>query len=212
MLRKVFIIAVLLTGLDPLLYGQPLVFSPTTLPDGLYGSGYANQTLTVTGGMAPYTFSVTSGMLPPGISLSPNGNISGMPTAAGSYSFTVTAVDNSPTPGPYTGAQAYTLNIDQAVLTISTNNANMPYGGTLPTLQVSYSGFVNGDNSSSLTTPPTISTTASSSPVGSYPITPSGASDPNYTISYVAGTLTINPVALTITASDANMTYGGALP
>ncbi len=210
--KKTVIFTALLIGLGKLLYGQPLVFSPTTIPDGLYGSGYANQTLTVTGGTAPYSFAVSAGNLPPGMSLSPNGNISGNPTAAGTYSFTVTAQDNSPSPGPYSGSQDYTLVVDQAVLTITANNANMPYGGTLPTLQVAYNGFVNGDNPSSLTPQPTISTTAASSPVGSYPITPSGASDPNYTFSYVAGTLTINPVPLTITANDASMTYGGVVP
>jgi autotransporter-associated beta strand protein len=74
----------------------------------------------------------------------------------------------------------------------------MVYGGTLPTLTASYSGFVNGDTSASLTTPPTLSTTATSaSPVGSYKIDASGAVDPNYNISYVAGTLTIGLATLT---------------
>src|ERR1700677_3274235 len=130
MLRKVFIIALLLTGLDTVVYGQPLVFSPTTLPDGLYGSAYASQTLTVTGGTPPYSFSVSSGALPPGITLSPGGTFSGTPIAAGAYSFTITALDNSPSPGPYTGPQPYTLTIDQATLTITASNANMTYGGT----------------------------------------------------------------------------------
>jgi hypothetical protein len=213
MLKKVFIIAVLLTGLDTLLYGQPLVFSPPTLPDGLYGSAYASQTLTVTGGMAPYSFSVTSGALPPGISLSPGGMLSGNPTAAGAYSFTVTAQDNSPSPGPYTGAQAYTLTIDQAPLTITAGNASMTYGGTVPSLSVSYTGFVNGDNASSLTTQPTVSTTATpASPAGTYPITASGAVDPNYTITYQAGTMTVGKAPLTVTADNQAMPLGGPLP
>ena len=51
---------------------------------------------------------------------------------------------------------------------------------------------MNGDTSASLTTPPTLSTTASAgSPAGTYPITASGASSPNYTITYVPGTLTV---------------------
>ncbi len=37
--------------------------------------------------------------------------------------------------------------------------------------------------------------------------------DPNYApISYTAGTLTINPAALSVTANDASMTYGGTYP
>ena len=65
-------------------------------------------------------------------------------------------------------------------------------GSENPELTVSYSGFVNGENASSLTTQPTISTTAlTDSPVGTYPITASGAASSNYEITYVAGTLTV---------------------
>src|ERR1700722_19522196 len=130
--KKIFIFIALLTGLSNLLYGQPpppFVFSPTTIPDGQYGSVYANQTLTVTGGMAPYIFSVSTGSLPPGMSLSTDGTISGTPTATGPYSFTVSAQDNSPAPGPYSNSQPYTLVVDQATLTVTAGNANMTYGG-----------------------------------------------------------------------------------
>jgi hypothetical protein len=51
---------------------------------------------------------------------------------------------------------------------------------------------VNNDTEASLTTPPTVTTTATSaSPVGSYPITVSGAVSSNYEITYVNGTLTV---------------------
>jgi hypothetical protein len=214
MLKKVFIIAVLLTGLDTMLYGQPLAISPPTLPDGLYGSAYGNQMLSATGGMPPYTFSVTSGALPPGISLSPGGMLSGTPTAAGAYNFTVTAQDNSPSPpGPNTGSQAYTLTIDQAALTVTAGNASMVYGGAVPSLGVTYTGFVNSDNASSLTTQPTVSTTATSaSSAGNYPITAAGAVDANYTITYQPGTLTVGKAPLTVTADNQSMPLGGPLP
>jgi hypothetical protein len=103
--------------------------------------------------------------------------------------------------------------IQKATLTITANNAGMTYGGTVPSLSASYIGFVNGDNSSSLTTQPTVTTTASSaSPAGTYPITASGATDPNYTITYVAGTLTVGKAALTVTADNKDMPLGGPLP
>src|SRR6202012_160699 len=106
---------------------------------------------------------------------------------------------------------AGTLTVGPAALTITANDASMSYGGALPTLGVTYSGFVNGNTS--LATPPTVSTTATpASPVGTYPVTASGAADPNYTITYVPGVLTIGPAALTLTASNASMTYGGAVP
>jgi hypothetical protein len=76
----------------------------------------------------------------------------------------------------------------------------MTYGGTMPTLTASYSGFVNGDTSSSLTTAPTVTTTAtayngtagSGSGAGTYATAASGAVDSNYNISYVGGLLTID--------------------
>ena len=47
-------------------------------------------------------------------------------------------------------------------------------------------------DASSLTSPVVLSTSASAaSDAGTYPITPSGAASANYTISFVAGTLTV---------------------
>ena len=45
-----------------------------------------------------------------------------------------------------------------------------------------------------------------------YAITASGAVDPDYTISYVGGTLTVTPAPLTITANNQTKVYGAALP
>ena len=50
------------------------------------------------------------------------------------------------------------------------------------------------------------------SQVGDYAINASGAVDPNYTISYVPGTLQVSPAPLTITANDATKVYGGRVP
>ena len=84
----------------------------------------------------------------------------------------------------------------------------------MPTLTASYTGFVNGDTSASLTTQPTLTTTATASSHvrQPYAITASGAVDADYTISYVAGTLTVTPAALTITANNQTKVYGAALP
>ena len=100
-------------------------------------------------------------------------------------------------------------------MTITADNQTKVYGAALPTLTASYSGFVNGDTAASLTTPPTLSTTATASShvAGSpYAITASGAVDPDYTISYAAGTLTVTPAPLTITANNQTKVYGAALP
>jgi subtilisin-like proprotein convertase family protein len=104
-----------------------------------------------------------------------------------------------------------TLTVTAAPLTITANNASKVYGAALPTFTASYSGFVNGDTAGSLTTPVTLSTTATaSSPVGAYTITASGAMDANYSIGYVAGTLTISQSAtMGLVASSANPALPG---
>jgi large repetitive protein len=45
------------------------------------------------GGKPPYTWTLVSGALPPGLSLSSNGRISGTPTTAGSYSYSLKLTD-----------------------------------------------------------------------------------------------------------------------
>lgn len=106
-----------------------------------------------------------------------------------------------------------TLTVNPAALTITAVDKTKVYGASLPALTASYSGFVNGDDSSSLDTPVSLSTTATgSSPVGTYTITATNAADANYTISFVSGTLTVTPAALTITAVDKTKLFGQALP
>ena len=105
------------------------------------------------------------------------------------------------------------LNVSPAPLTVTANNLSKVYGAALPTLTASYWGFVNGDTAASLTTAPTLSTTATAaSQVSNYTITAGGAADPNYTISYVSGTLTVTPAPLTITANNPSKLYGATLP
>ena len=76
------------------------------------------------------------------------------------------------------------LAVTPAPLTVTANNQTKVYGAALPTLTASYTGFDNGDTSASLTTQPTLSTTATAAShvAGSpYVVTASGAVDSNYT-------------------------------
>lgn len=61
------------------------------LPEGGSGSSYA-QTFSAAGGVPPYTWSST-GTLPPGVTLGQDGLLSGIPTAGGTFNFTVKATD-----------------------------------------------------------------------------------------------------------------------
>ena len=73
---------------------SPLSVSTTSLPNSTQSVPYS-QTLTASGGTAPYGWALMSGFLPPGLSLSPGGQISGTPTSTGTYSFTVRVTDSS---------------------------------------------------------------------------------------------------------------------
>jgi hypothetical protein len=91
------------------------------------------------------------------------------------------------------GASVF-INVLAKSLVITANNQVMNWGGRLPTLTVSYAGFVNGDTAGSLLTAPTVSTSLSSaSPAGIYTnaINAAGASDPDYEITYIPGTMTV---------------------
>ena len=48
--------------------------------------------------------------------------------------------------------------------------------------------------------------------MGTYTITPSGLTSSNYSVAFVAGTLTVNPAALTVTANAASSIYGAPIP
>jgi hypothetical protein len=99
------------------------------------------------------------------------------------------------------------------LLTVTANPASMTYGATvLPAFTVSYGGFMNGDTAASLSGTLVCTTTATTgSSVGYYPITCSGQTSATYNISYLPGTLTVNPAPMTITANSASKNYGATL-
>ncbi len=92
--------------------GCPLItVNPATLPNGVIGTAY-NQTVSASGGLAPYAFSVTSGTLPTGLVLNPaTGAITGTPTNAGTFNFTITATDVN----GCQGSRAYVIGIASSV-------------------------------------------------------------------------------------------------
>lgn len=51
--------------------------------------------LQATGGLEPYSWTVSSGALPAGVTLSPSGEISGTPTASGTFPVTATVTDSA---------------------------------------------------------------------------------------------------------------------
>ncbi|SFX49705.1 MBG domain-containing protein [Azotobacter vinelandii] len=121
--------------------------------------------------------------------------------------------------GLYSDQQGYdigyagtaSVSIDKAALTVTANDADKTYDGLAYSggNGVTYSGFVNGEDTSVLSGTLGYGGTAQGAVnAGDYAIAASGLSATNYAIAYVAGDLSIDRAALTITASDASKTYG----
>lgn len=99
---------------------QSLSISPPFLPSATVGVPYS-RTLTASGGTPPYSWNV-DGTLPPGLSLSPNGVLSGTPTQAGIFSFYVFVSDSSDISAVAVAAfavQPYTLQVFDPPILIS---------------------------------------------------------------------------------------------
>jgi hypothetical protein len=95
--------------------------------------------------------------------------------------------------------------VEKASLTITAENKTKPFLEPLPVLTATYSGFVNGDTSASLSAPVILTTSATaSSPVGSYLIVPTNAASSNYDIIFEPGVLSIGG-----TTVDAMVLYNG---
>jgi Putative Ig domain len=84
--------------------------SPNSLPSGTVGVAYSQQ-LTASGPSSSYRFKLSAGALPSGIALSSSGLLSGTPSAAGSFSFTVSVLDST---GATAASHAYGVSIAQA--------------------------------------------------------------------------------------------------
>jgi uncharacterized protein (TIGR03437 family) len=68
--------------------GPSLRFETSSLPGGEVGLAYSSI-LRLAGNPQNASFQVLAGQLPPGLSLLPNGSLSGTPTSAGDFTFTV---------------------------------------------------------------------------------------------------------------------------
>jgi hypothetical protein len=81
------------TGAGSPLIPTVLTITTTSLPNGSIGSPY-DVFMTAAGGTPPYMWAITAGALPPGLSMSPEGEISGTPTTTGTFDFTVQVTDS----------------------------------------------------------------------------------------------------------------------
>jgi Putative Ig domain len=101
----------------------PLTITTSSpLPPGAAGVAYS-QTFAASGGSAPYAWAISAGSLPEGLTLSGGGALTGTPLQAGSFTFTASVVDSSPTARNATASLQLTI---KPFLTITT--ASVPAG------------------------------------------------------------------------------------
>lgn len=176
------------------------------LPGGQFGAPYV-QTITGSGGTAPYTYSATG--LPAGLSASGSGTLSGTPTAAGSYTLSILVTDANGS----TGSANYTLSIvvqppvaGPVSLSVASNSRNNPVtlnlsGGAATSVAVASLPTHGTATASGLS----ITYTPASGYVGvdSFSYTATNASG---TSAAATVTLSVSAVAITVTPAS------GALP
>ncbi|MEI9992948.1 MAG: MBG domain-containing protein [Rhizomicrobium sp.] len=148
------------------------------------------------------------------VDLSSTGAASTAPVAGGPYAIVASNAQGSGL-GNYTiGYANGALTVDPRALTITIRDLSKGYGNGLIFSGADFDtdGLVNGDSvrGVNMTSPGNLATAT----VGQYAISGSasrGTGLGNYAITYVSGTLTVTPRALTITIRDLSKVYGDTL-
>jgi hypothetical protein len=161
----------------------PLSITTTSLPSGTVGVSYGAN-LSATGGKTPYTWSITNGNLPLGLSLSTGGLISGTPTTAGTYNFTIQVKDSSSP--QQTAPKSLSITITSGGYSIS---------GRVT---------LNGSGFSEVTMTGTGLTPTTTDSNGNYAF--GGAQNGSYTITPSKSGYTFTPSSRSITVNNANYT------
>jgi len=208
--------------------GGTFAITTETVPDGAVGTTYS-QTFTVTGTSSGDTLTWSAGgesSLPPGLSLSPDGVLSGIPTSVGTYYFAVQVTDVGPSGGVQTAGAEYTINITPPLPLGIGTDANLPPGsvGVHYSQQFTQTGGPSGGSTSwsiiggslppGLTFPPTGLLSGTPTTAGTYSFIVQvlyGTTAGTTLTTYKSFTLLINgpPGPLTIT-TDSPLPAGAA--
>jgi hypothetical protein len=108
--------------------------------------------------------------------------------------------------------ESITAVVQKKLLRITASNGTTGFGSSAPTITPIYDGFVGSEDASVLDSAPTCTSNyTNTSPAGSTLTSScSGASDGNYSFTYVAGTVTVttNSRTISLSISDVTLQYG----
>jgi large repetitive protein len=123
-------VATYLKSFSPTIYAAPVISTTSPLPAGLQNSAYSFS-FQISGGTTQYNWSLASGALPSGLTLKADGGLTGTPTTAGTYTFSVTFTDSAG--GTVAGSFSLTINGPLSVTTTSLPNGivGIPYSAAL---------------------------------------------------------------------------------
>ncbi len=184
-----------------------IALAPLSLPNGQLNVPYATNLL-ASGGTGPYLFNLASGALPSGLSLAPDGLLSGTSNATGPYAFTIGVSDSTNAVSLFT----YALSISTGSLSIVTQSvpagtvgtdyftAAIATGGTAPYVYSISSG----------TLPPGISLTRA----GVFSGMPSAAGtySVNVRVDDAAGNFTVSSLTIVVNGAGSLTIVTAALP
>ena len=106
-----------------------------------------------------------------------------------------------------------TLTISKKELAAKAVDCERYYGDANPDFKVSYVGFVNGDDETSINTAPTVQCEATpKSSVGVYPLKITGGLADNYSFTYQDGQMSVKKAPLTVGVVNSTKVYGEENP
>jgi uncharacterized protein (TIGR03437 family) len=207
-----------------------VITNASPMPNGIVGTAYPAQTFAATGGFpigAPtYTFSLAAGALPPGMTLT-NGVLSGTPTTAGTFNFTIQAADGATDGAPNKVTKAFSIVVMNPTSTTVapstlptyaqpvTFTATVTSGGGIPTGSVT---FIDTTTSTTLASNVPLngsgqaSVTTSTLAAGGHTIQASYNATGLFAASIGTASFTVSKVVVTVTANNLTKVYGAAVP
>jgi hypothetical protein len=176
-----------------------IAVSPTSLANAQVARAY-RQTVSASGGTAPYTYSVLAGTLPTGLSLNASsGVVSGAPTAAGAFNFTIKAADSTSGGSAAFAVQAYAVTVDPALPIAGAKAITVVFDTATP---IDLASVITGGPASAVVlaiAPSHGAATASGTTVTYTPASGySGADSFSYTAGNAAGSSAAAAVAITV--------------